>query len=62
MTDEPREVKCSKCGQQFIQTETRSCTSLNNFHPVCPKCQSKKIKENMNKTIKDLFSIFKNKK
>lgn len=42
-TDKPIEVKCSKCGKRFIQYETRTCTSLNNFIHVCPKCSIKNI-------------------
>ncbi len=54
-TDNPVVRTCSKCGKMFIMTETRTCTSLNNFISVCMKCQFK----DMRKIAKSIFSIFK---
>ncbi len=42
-TDKPIDVTCCKCGKKFTQNETRTCTSLNNFIHVCPKCKLKSI-------------------
>ncbi len=53
-TNEPVTKTCSKCGKVFIMTETRTCTSINNFYPICPKCQMKNTKD----LTKSIFSIF----
>ncbi len=42
-TDKPIDVTCRKCGKKFTQYETRTCTSLNNFIHICPKCKIKSI-------------------
>ena len=54
-TNEPIKRKCLKCGKNFIQRETRTCTSMNNFIHICSKCKSK---DNIKNTLKDIFSIF----
>ncbi len=50
MTDKPIKEICSKCGKKFIQREIRTCTSLNNFIKICPKCK-KKDKKNKPNTL-----------
>ena len=53
-TNESIEVICSKCDKKFFQRETRTCTSINNFIHICPRCKGKEFKEK----IKSIFSIF----
>ncbi len=57
-TDLPIKRTCSKCGKTFIQRETRTCTSLNNFIPICLSCQAKKDKAEAKGALKEIFSVF----
>ncbi len=36
---------CSRCGKKFVDWKTLSCTSIEHFVKICPKCELKAMKD-----------------